>query len=110
MASSAGDVRFEKLTPSSDVVLRAIRDGYRVGAHAPGAALLVLPVQYSHCWRIASAPGLQNPRVVRVNIVQTGIYFERDLDATLSFDFQPWRSSCRFEDADDMANLPKIAR
>jgi hypothetical protein len=63
-------------------------------------------VQYSHCWRLSTTLGLQNPRLVRLNLVQTGIYFERDLNATLSFDFQPWRSGCRFDDASEMKSFP----
>jgi hypothetical protein len=106
VALTSAGARFDKLTTAADVVLRAVRDGYHVSARAPGAALLVLPVQYSHCWRLSAALGLQNPRLVRLNLVQTGIYFERDLNATLSFDFQPWRSGCRFEDASEMKSFP----
>jgi hypothetical protein len=85
--------------------LTVVRDGYRVAAVAPGTAMLLLPVQFSHCWRIENHGDGDAPRVVRANIVQTGILFKDSVDAMLRFDFQPWRSSCRLEDAADLATF-----
>jgi hypothetical protein len=64
--------------------------------------MLVLPVQFSHCWQIENAATSDLPRIFRANLVQTGILFEGDLDATLRFDFEPWRASCRLRDAQDL--------
>jgi hypothetical protein len=92
-----------KLVSASRSVLIALRDGYRVTASAPGRAILVLPVQFSHCWQIEHANEGALPRVFRANVVQTGILFDGDLDIRLRFDFEPWRASCRLQDAHDLA-------
>jgi hypothetical protein len=94
--------RQPELVSASHGRLAAISDGYRLTATAPGRAMLVLPVQFSHCWRIEGAHGPDAPRIVRANIIQTGILFNDNMDVELRFDFEPWRASCRFEDARDL--------
>jgi hypothetical protein len=91
-----------ELVSAAGARLVALRGGYRVTAAAPGTAMLVLPVQFSHCWRIERPTDDDLPRVFRANVVQTGVLFKGDLDATLRFDFQPWRASCRLQDAHDV--------
>ena len=59
--------------------------------------MLVLPVQFSHCWQIENANSADLPRIFRANIVQTGILFKDNVDVRLRFDFEPWRASCRFK-------------
>lgn len=85
--------------------LVAIRDGYRVTADAPGTAMILLPVQFSHCWQIENATQDLPSRIFRANIVQTGILFKKNLDARLRFNFEPWRASCRLEDARDLSQF-----
>ncbi len=82
--------------------LVAIRDGYKLTASAPGEAMVVLPIQYSHCWRIENASNSDLPRIFRANIVQTGVLFKDSVDLKLRFDFEPWRASCRLQDAKDI--------
>jgi len=94
--------QYAGLASVSRSTLTAIVDGYQVSAAAPGRALALLPVQFSHCWKIENAVGLGSPRVVRANIVQTGILFTGKIDLRLRFDFEPWRTSCRLQDADDL--------
>jgi hypothetical protein len=88
--------------PVSRVRLVAVRDGYQLTAAARGTAMLVLPVQFSHCWRAEALAGKDLPRILRANVVQTGILFEHDLDVRLRFDFEPWRADCRRQDARDL--------
>jgi len=83
--------------------LVAVRDGYELTASAPGWAMLVLPVQFSHCWEIENSTSVEPPRLLRANIVQTGVLFKDSVDIRLRFDFQLWRTSCRFQDARDLA-------
>jgi hypothetical protein len=90
------------LVRASHSRLVAIRDGYRLTASAPGAALLALPVQFSHCWEIENGSHRAPPHLFRANIVQTGILFKDDLDVRLRFHFEPWTASCRLEDARDL--------
>jgi hypothetical protein len=93
------------LVAASRARLLAIKDGYRLAASAPGWAMLVLPVQFSHCWQIASADDRDPPRILRANVVQTGILFKDNVDVRLRFDFEPWRASCRFQDASDLTHF-----
>jgi hypothetical protein len=90
-----------RLVSASRSQLVAISDGYHLTAAAPGTAMVVLPVQFSHCWRIESGSNEDWPRLLRANIVQTGILFKDVVDVKLRFDFEPWKTSCRFEDARD---------
>jgi hypothetical protein len=74
--------RQAELVHASRVQLVAIRDGYHLTATAPGRALLALPVQFSHCWRIEKMTNAGPPSIFRANIVQTGVLFEHDVDVT----------------------------
>jgi hypothetical protein len=84
--------------------LVAIKDGYRLTAAAAGRALLVLPVQFSNCWEVETRSDTP-ARIVRANIVQTGVLFKDEVDARLRFNFEPWNASCRFQDARDLSQL-----
>jgi hypothetical protein len=97
--------RGRTLVSASRSRLVAIKDGYQLTAFAPGKAMIVLPVQYSHCWRIENASKSELPQIFRANIVQTGILFDGSIDFKLRFDFEPWRPSCRLEDAKDITVL-----
>ena len=94
-----------ELVAASRSELSAVPDGYRVRASAPGTALLVLPLQFSNCWEIDGGNPARAPRIVRVNIVQTGLLFTNELDTRLRFAFEPWRASCRLQDARDLTLL-----
>jgi hypothetical protein len=85
--------------------LVVLRDGYRLTASAPGRAMLVLPIQFSHCWEIEDTTDPVMPRIFRANIAQTGILFKDNADVTLRFNFEPWRASCRLEDARDLSRF-----
>jgi hypothetical protein len=97
--------RLPALAAATQARLVALRDGYQVTASAPGSAMLVLPVQFSHCWRVATGTDAQPPRLFRANVVQTGVLFKDKLDIRLRFDFEPWRTSCRFRDGDDLVQF-----
>jgi hypothetical protein len=79
------------------------RGGLSLHASSPGESLLVLPVQYSHCWQLRNAP---NAALFRANLMQLGIRFSGELNAQLRQAFGPmWHSSCRVADAEDMRRL-----
>jgi hypothetical protein len=66
---------------SSDTPAELIfeRGGYTVRAVSPALSLIVLPVQFSHCFRVRIVSGDRNARLLRVNLVQTGLLFEREV-------------------------------
>ena len=57
--------RLPELIPASHSRLVAVKDGYRLTASAPGWAMVVLPVQFSHCWKIESSDTVHPPRTIR---------------------------------------------
>jgi hypothetical protein len=83
----------------------AVKDGYGLTASAPGWSMVVLPVQFSHCWKIETPNNMDSPRIFRANIVQTGILFKDNADVRLRFDFEPWRASCRLQDGRDLSQF-----
>jgi hypothetical protein len=89
------------LVPAQQARLTVVKGGYHITARSPGASLLVLPVQFSHCWRLAPEPETTGS-IFRANLVQTGIFFRDKIDADLQFAFGLTNSSCRRQDGDDM--------
>jgi hypothetical protein len=91
------------LVPASAVQLIYQKYGFHISAKSDGHSLLVLPVQYSHCWK---AYGAGAPVLFRANLMQLGIRFVGSLDARLEFNFGPiLASQCRLEDLRDMDRL-----
>lgn len=79
------------------------KQGFHLVAESAGRSILVLPVQYSHCW---TATGTGSPRIFRANIMQMGVAFEGRLDIRLTFRFGPiFAGQCRVIDMEDMGRL-----
>jgi hypothetical protein len=74
------------------------RDQYRVRASSTGKSILLLPVEFSRCLKISDAAG-GAPRLFRADLMLTGVLFERQIDAQISFHSGPFHDSrCRLED------------
>jgi hypothetical protein len=89
------------LVSADQARLTAVKGGYHIAARSAGASLLILPVQFSNCWRLMAEQDGKSS-VFRANLVQTGIFFRDKIDAELRFGFGMMNSSCRRQDADDM--------
>jgi hypothetical protein len=89
------------LVQAQQARLTVMKGGYHITARSAGASLLILPVQFSHCWQLMAEPKSKGS-VFRANLVQTGIFFRDKIDAELRFGFGLSNSSCRRRDADDM--------
>jgi hypothetical protein len=91
------------LVPATRAAMTVERGGIDVAAASPGQSVLVLPVQYSHCWRLEGGPGTT---LFRANLMQLGIRFTGEIKVRLRQVFGPlWHSHCRIEDARDMERL-----
>jgi hypothetical protein len=81
------------------------RGAVHVTARSTGPSALLLPVQFSHCFRVAG----QKPdgiKVLRANLLHTLVLFERELDIRLRWEFSFWRNrGCRLRDAEDVRAL-----
>ena len=79
------------------------RGAVHVTASSPGTSALLLPVQFSHCFRLEPAQGV---RMLRANLIHTLLIFSGELDVRLKWEFSFWRNSnCRWEDAEDARTL-----
>jgi hypothetical protein len=93
----------QPLLPARQVELVYTRQGFRLIATSDGHSVLVLPVQYSHCW---SAEGSGNPVLFRADAMQLGVSFSGKLDARLVFRLGPiLAGQCRVDDLRDMKRL-----
>jgi len=90
-------------TAATNAQLVYTSDGFHLRADSTSRSLLVLPVQYSHCWTVN---GAGDPTLFRANMMQIGVSFTGNLDARLVFRYGPiLASQCRLEDLHDMYQL-----
>jgi hypothetical protein len=81
------------------------RGGVQVTARSTGPSALVLPLQFSHCFRVQGRQS-DGIKVLRANLIHTLILFERELDIRLRWEFSFWRNrGCRLRDAEDARAL-----
>jgi hypothetical protein len=80
--------------------------GFRVRATAAGRALLLLPIEYSHCLTLVPRGPGPIPRLLRANLLQTALLFTGTLDADISLAVGPFgHAACRSQDVRDTQTL-----
>jgi hypothetical protein len=84
--------------------IRVFRDRLVVTAESPGASLLVLPIEFSHCFD-ATFPTGASGRLLRANVNQMGLLFSDRIEVELRYRFSPWHFRCRFRDIADARRL-----
>jgi hypothetical protein len=96
--TSEGDLG--SLSRADSASLDYISGDLRVQATSSSRSLLVIPVEFSHCWTIHPRPSSSDDiRLIRVNVLQLGVLFSGKLDADLLYRFWPMRNSdCRAND------------
>jgi hypothetical protein len=78
------------------------KTGFVIKASSAGQSALVLPIQYSHCWRI----GLPNVELFRADLTLLGVLFTGKIEGELTFEYGPLMAGgCRINDVDDMVRL-----
>src|SRR5206468_168552 len=75
---------------------------FHVRGESAGHSLIVLPVQYSRC---LSLVGADSARLLRTNLLVTGVLFSDHIDADLHYTFGFFRAGCRRADHDDLLAL-----
>lgn len=75
-----------------------------VKATSPGHSVLILPMEYSRCLNLrTNGSGGPSARLFRANLLLTGVVFEKELNATISYRTGPFAGSrCRLHDKADM--------
>jgi hypothetical protein len=92
--------------PAREASMTLIEGGLLLKAESEGESLLVLPVQYSHCWAPASTAPIA---LFRANLMQMGVRFYGRLLSEIKFKFGPlWNSHCRRQDARDAQRLDVV--
>ena len=91
----------DPLVPTRDTKLSVIRGGLHFSGHSDGASLVVLPLQYSNCLRVRD----DRARLVRANLIMTGVIFSGAIDTDISFDYGIFSPACRRGDLADMKQL-----
>jgi hypothetical protein len=85
------------------------RGGVRVRGDSHGLSLLVLPVQFSNSLRIISTDTNSNGtpiKLLRVNLVETGVLFNGAIDIKIAHIFGPFRGVAgRLRDIEDCRRL-----
>jgi hypothetical protein len=101
---TTGDASLPKnLVPAEAAAMTVRLGGVALSATSTGQSVLVLPVQFSHCWRIASGG---DPTLFRANLMQLGVLFSGELRLELRQVFGPFGdSACRIRDAADAMDL-----
>lgn len=71
-----------------------IPGGYRVSAKSNGVSILVLPIEFSNCFKSSSSKG----ELVRVNGAFLGVVFEKSIDVSLTYTNSPFTNPfCRIK-------------
>ena len=91
----------DRLVPARDTKLSVIRGGLHFSGHSDGTSLVVLPLQYSNCLRARD----DRARLVRANLIMTGVVFSAAVDADILFDYGIFSPKCRRADFADMKQL-----
>jgi hypothetical protein len=94
------------LVPAGKSTLIADRGAYRLEATSPGASLLVLPIEYSHCLEAhLKSSGATPPRLLRANLALAAVLFAGDVSGELRLRYGPLNTGCRMQDWRDADDL-----
>jgi hypothetical protein len=91
----------DPLVPARDMKPSVIRGGLHVSGHSDGTLLVVLPQQFSNCLHAHDG----RVRLVRANLIMTGMIFSGAIDTDISFDYGIFSPGCRRADIADMKQL-----
>ena len=83
------------------MTMSVIRGGLHLSGYSDGTSLVVLPQQFSNCLRAHDG----QVRLVRANLIMTGVIFSGALNTDISFDYGIFSPGCRRADFADMKQL-----
>ena len=96
----------KNLSKAKNAKIRFNKDRISVESISNGFSLLVLPIQFSHCYKIIQNETHPHTKIMRANIVQTALLFKDRLNVDLVFDYgMVGNASCREEDLNDIQLL-----
>jgi hypothetical protein len=89
------------LVPARDMRMSLVRGGLHVSGHSDSTSIVVLPQQFSHCLLARD----DRVRLVRANLMMTGMIFSGDVDTDIVFDYGIFTPRCRRADISDIKQL-----
>jgi hypothetical protein len=96
------------LVPAIAASIERVSDGLRIRGSSAGKSLLVLPIEFSRCLRIAPESAAPPTGLGRADFILTGAVFERHADFVLTFKVGIFENSgCRLADMLETAALTK---
>jgi hypothetical protein len=97
------------LTPAEAGAINFKKGGVRIRGRSHGPALLVLPIQFSNSLEIISTRTNSKRvpiKILRVNLLETGILFDGEIDIKIAHVFGPFRGvKGRLRDVEDCKRL-----
>lgn len=95
--------------------LRFERNTLRVKAESRGWSVLLLPLQYSHCFSLheKKSPSAEASaaRLIRANLIQSALVFKGKTEVKLDFNFGMGKDlNCRQQDIQDMKGLDLVSQ
>jgi hypothetical protein len=89
----------QELVPAHNATVVFEKGSIHVTATSTGTSALLLPVQFSRCFRLVDqASGFA--KILRANLLHTLVVFTGSLDVRLQWNFNFWQNSeCRAQDA-----------
>lgn len=95
------------LVPAKESAILLNTDGIRIKASSSGSTLLILPVEYSHCYRVTVLSGA-TPKLMRVDVALTGLLFTNKVDVILDNRLSLFDNPrCRLKDYREFSQLLK---
>ncbi len=90
------------LVPARDMRLSMNRGGgFHISGHSDGTSFVILPQQFTNCLKTSDS----RVRIVRANLMWTGVIFSGDIDADIWFGYGMFSPGCRRTDLADMRRL-----
>ena len=91
------------LEAATGVSLNVSTSLIKVTATSQGKTLLLLPFEFSNC---LTANGLNGAKLVRANLLQVAIIFEKELSVSIEYKTGPYLSSfCRVQDRNEFKKI-----
>ena len=91
----------ETLVPADDIRLLPIRGGFHLSGHSSGTSIVVLPQQFSNCFRARD----ERVRLMRADLLMTGVIFSGAIDTDILLDYGIFTPGCRLGDLADIRRL-----
>jgi hypothetical protein len=102
------------LTEAHNTKLTFLGSSLRIQSESDGGSVLVLPLEFSRCLEAKVIEG-EKPRLFRANLLETGLFFSKKVDATLAIRTGPFTDpACRMQDLFDaralgVGQVPQLA-